>query len=206
MKPLPQVTSIPVMSEREANERDVLPPPGSVGNVLARLGSTQQVPKVKRREEARPDPLAQTRRAPQDDKPTDETSIAPTTSLVNMFEQSQPGSRNASTPVRAPIPQRAVKLPPEPSAGEPLTRQRTKTPPPVKPKPKPLSGPQHSTDGVSETSPSNFKTLRKDTFGMRPASSHSELSAIDTKNTRPKPPPKKISHSRPKVCYSDASR
>ncbi|KAJ4305844.1 Increased rDNA silencing protein [Kalmusia sp. IMI 367209] len=199
MKPLPHATNTPIMSEREANERDVLPAPGSVGNVLARLDSRQQnISKVKRTGEARTDPIVQKERADVDDKSTDDTSIAPTTSLVNLFEQSRPVLQNTPPLVRAPKPQRAIKLPPEPKDGEPLARQRTKTPPPVKPKPKPLSEPPQFTDGALEISPANFKTLRKDTFGTPPATRKAELAPIETANLRPKLPPKEIAHSRPK--------
>ena len=204
MKPIPQPSAAPAMSEREANERDVLPPPGSVGNVLARIDSRQQnVSTGKKREEGKADPVAVARALHAGlDKPTDETPIPPTSSLVNMFEQTQPVLRTSPSPVRSPKPKRAIKLPPEPKDGGSLERQRTKTPPPVKPKPKPRSDLPPSTDGSVENA--SFKTLRKDTFGSPAAvPKTSENVVAQTVNSRPKPPPKRRSQSRPKVCHPD---
>ncbi|KAK7185285.1 hypothetical protein DPSP01_000930 [Paraphaeosphaeria sporulosa] len=198
MKPISQRAPTPIMTERDVNERDVLPPPGSVGNVLARLDSRQQnVPKLTR-DAAKTDPVAIARAQHAGlDRPTDDTPIPPTSALVNMFEQSRPVSRTSPTPVRSPKPQRAFKIPLEPKAGEPLERQRTKTPPPVKPKPKPLSDPPHSADGAAENT--SFRNIRKDTFGPPPVMREtSEKLAVKTANPHPKPPPKTASHSRPK--------
>ncbi|KAF2452064.1 hypothetical protein P171DRAFT_402032 [Karstenula rhodostoma CBS 690.94] len=197
MKPIPHRSSTPIMTERDANERDLLPPPGSVGNVLARLDSRQQnVPKM-RRDGAKTDPVAIARAQHASlDRSTDDSPIPPTSALVNIFEQSRPVSQTSSTPVRSPKPQRAFRLPLEPKDGEPLERQRTKTPPPVKPKPKPLSDPPHSVDRAVENT--NFKNMRKDTFGTPPlAWETSETTAVKTANVRPKPP-LKVSHTRPK--------
>ncbi|KAF9738918.1 hypothetical protein PMIN06_003591 [Paraphaeosphaeria minitans] len=202
MKPIPQPqrSSTPTMAERDANERDVLPPPGSVGNVLARLDSRQQkVPRLTR-DEAKADPVAIARALHAGlDRPTDDTPIPPTSALVNMFEQSRPVSRTSPTPVRSPKPQRAFKMPREPKDGEPLERQRTKTPPPVKPKPKLklLSDPPHSADGTAENT--IFKNIRKDTLGPPPVMREtSEKLAVKTANLRPNPSPKSVSNSRPK--------
>lgn len=198
MRPTPSRTSTPAMTERETSERDVLPPPGSVGNVLARLDSRQQNVHTVRRDEVNTDPIAIARAKHAGlDKPTDDSPIPPTSSLVTMFEQHRPVS-HSPTPVRSPKPQRNFRLPPEPKDGEPLARQRTKTPPPVKPKPKPLSDAPHSTDGAVENA--SFKNLRKDTFNSSPpVRKTSETVAVNSKNVRPKPQPKRISSStRPK--------
>ncbi|KAJ4351292.1 Increased rDNA silencing protein [Didymosphaeria variabile] len=200
MKPIPQRPLTPIMTDREANGRDALPPLGGVGNVLARLDSRQQnVPKV-RRDEATIDPIAIARAKHAGlDRPTDDSPIPPTSSLVNMFEKNRQVSQRSSTPVKSPKPQRAFRLPPEPKDGEPLERQRTKTPPAVKPKPKPLSDLPHSTDGVVENT--NFKNMRKDTFGSLPLMQQNPETVADksTKVVRPRPPPKTLSphaHSR----------
>ncbi|KAF1965198.1 hypothetical protein BU23DRAFT_561295 [Bimuria novae-zelandiae CBS 107.79] len=199
VKPLPQATSTPIMHHQEANERDVLPPPGSVGNVLAKLDSRHQNKvQAQRREDTNPDPVAIARAQHASlDRPTDDTPIPPTSSLVSIFEQTRPIPPKSPTPVRSPKPQRIVRLPLEPKDGEPLERQRTKTPPSVKPKPKPLSDPPQSTDGTVENT--RFKNMRKDTFGSppsvrKPPESVAARPTID----RPKPPPKMGSHSRPK--------
>ncbi|KAL1592802.1 Increased rDNA silencing protein [Paraconiothyrium brasiliense] len=190
MKPIPQRPLTPIMTEREANGRDALPPPGSVGNVLARLDSRQQ---NVRRDEATTDAIAIARAKHAGlDRPTDDSPIPPTSSLVNMFEKNRQASRRSPTPVKSPKPQRAFRLPPEPKDGEPLEKQRTKTPPPVKPKPKPLSDAPHSTDGSVENA--TFKNMRKDTFGALPSMRQNSGTVADktTKVIRPRPPPKKL--------------
>src|SRR5690242_854689 len=177
--PLPPATSArsPVMlSERDANERDVLPPSGSVGNVLARLEQQRPIQEKaavqqprRRRDSSGSQPVVKA--APRD-KPTDDTPIPPTTSLVSLFEQNRPVTpaqtsaapsvvKTSVTPVRSPKPRRNFTLPPEPSDGAPLTRKRTSTPPPV-PKAKPsieLPRPQY-TDGTHDSSRSDVPQNR----------------------------------------------
>ncbi|KAF2643972.1 hypothetical protein P280DRAFT_466683 [Massarina eburnea CBS 473.64] len=128
----------------------------------------------------------------------DDTPIAPTTSLVKMFEQnrsaaSRPLSPVSSTPyspspVRSPKPQRKINLPPEPKDNAPLERQMPRTPPPVNKKSKPrLDIP--SNDGTRDAS--SFGALRKDSFGTPPKQKQGQTSAKNT-TSRPTPPPKKF--------------
>lgn len=149
LRPMHQATTLaPTMSERHASARDILPPSGSVGNVLARLESQKTSPQPRKRRdsfEARP-VVGITRPGDEHHKPTDTTPIPPTTSLVRMFEQHRSvtptptavptRTRISPPPVRSPKPQRSFRLPPEPQDDAPLIRKRTQTPPPVKPKPK----------------------------------------------------------------------
>lgn len=148
----------------------MLPPPGSVGNVLAKMGSRQHTAfKGTRRDEFKGDPIAAARALHAGlDKPTDETPIPPTSTLVTMFEQPRPVVQTGTALVPPSKSPRAIKLAPDSDQGELLVRQRTKTPPPVKPKPKPkaLSESARSNDGVVENI--NFKNIRKDTFGAPP--------------------------------------
>jgi hypothetical protein len=175
LRPTPQA-SASMTSERHANERDVLPPSGSVGNMLARMETRQPPPK--RRDSLSSQSVANAARAPMHDhRPTDDTPIPPTTSLVKMFEQGQtvPPTKPVSVPlsiaqhspppVRSPKPQRAFRLPPEPQDDAPLARQRTRTPPPVKPKPQQrieLPPPQY-TDGAPY-----FRTPQKEPMKSPP--------------------------------------
>ena len=193
LRPSPQ-TSAAVMSERQANERDVLPPSGSVGNVLARLETRQSNNRPKRRDS----PVANAARPPLHD----DTPIPPTTSLVKMFEQSrvvtptkpQPLplplsiAQHSSPPVRSPKPQRAFKLPPEPQDDAPLIRPRTQTPPPVKPKPEhkiELPSTQF-VDGAAY-----FHTSQKDPMKSPPIKQKPvQLAALKTSTpSSPMPPP-----------------
>lgn len=138
------------MSERHMNERDVLPPSGSVGNVLARLDPKRVDHRLERKDSAGPVVVRHSKDTIEaSDKPTDDTSIPPTTTLVKMFEHNRPVTptnpptaplhvtRSSPPPVRSPKPQRAFKLPPEPKPEPQIQRVRTRTPPPVKPELKP---------------------------------------------------------------------
>ncbi|KAF1918418.1 hypothetical protein BDU57DRAFT_515170 [Ampelomyces quisqualis] len=181
-----------MMSERHANERHVLPRPGSVGSVLARLE-----PKKAR-------------------KPTGDTEIPPTTSPGKIVEQTRsdtPTKPTAAVPmaiaqhspplVRSPKPQRTFKLPPEPIGDAPLARQRTRTPPLVKPKPKHQIGLPRAqfTDGAP-----SFNTSQKDPIKLPPIKlplikqKPGQLTASTTSTTPPpKPPPQRGSRqARPK--------
>ncbi|PSN66233.1 hypothetical protein BS50DRAFT_410396 [Corynespora cassiicola Philippines] len=211
MKPLPQATVAPVVSERDPNEADVLPPAGSVGNVLSRLDSQKPVkrpPKPKRRGSVESQSIASSQRTPID-KPTDDTPIPPTTSLVKQFEQNRPKtptkqiaeplviSQKAPPPLRSPKPLRKIKPPPEPEDELVLARKKTKTPPPVKPKPKPPVESMQSTEGTKDQA--SFNNLRRDSLGHPPIRKKpSDLALIKTP-TRPVPPPKRgTRQSRPK--------
>ena len=167
LRPARQAKAASMMSERDANERDVLPPSGSVGNVLVRMeqqkpGQQQSSQQLRGRRESFGSQSV--RSANPRDKPTDDTPIPPTNSLVKMFEQNQPVTpthppapsvvvKNSLPPVKSPKPQRTFTLPPEPKEEAPLARKRTNTPPP-KPKSKPsieMPRPQF-TDGTTEHS------------------------------------------------------
>jgi hypothetical protein len=204
MKPMPRTATSRVFSERDTTDRDVLPPAGSVSNVLARLDGTAATPHPPRSNASvAARSAASTIRASRDDeKPTDDTSIPPTTSLVKMFEQNRPTtptksrteplvvSQRAPPPVRSPKPQRAFKLPPEPKDDAPLERARTRTPPPVKPKPKVARAQSSSLDGANE--PLGFIQLRKDSLGTPPLKQKPpQLTMIKTTVQRPKPPPQR---------------
>jgi hypothetical protein len=118
-KPPVQASVVPITSAREPNEVEMLPPPGSVGNVLAKLDSRKPTVKEpqKREKAATHSHPSKPRASPEDTKPTDDTPIAPTNSLVKMFEQT-PSSTSPRTfspvpfipynqpPVRSPKPQR----------------------------------------------------------------------------------------------------
>ncbi|KAH7380320.1 hypothetical protein DE146DRAFT_293024 [Phaeosphaeria sp. MPI-PUGE-AT-0046c] len=192
------------MSERHANERDVLPPSGSVGNVLARLETKRPVAQPQKRQDSFNAPSATSAsRAPlHGTKPTDDTPIPPTNSLVKMFERNRPASptkpnnalplsvaQHSPPPVRSPKPQRTFKLPAEPMGNAPLARQRTRTPPPVKPKPKPNHQielpPSEFTDGASY-----FHTPQKDPMKSPPIKQKPpQLMKLKTSTTPPPRPP-----------------
>lgn len=212
-KPTVQAPVAPAMSEREQNEADVLPPPGSVGNVLARLDSSQprpsEPPKKRVVASARNPALNQSKGLPDDVQSTDDTPTAPTTSLVKMFEQNQhstssraispvPIISKSPPPVRSPKPQRKIRVPPEPADDLPLERQRTKTPPVVKPKPKPQ--PNIHTSASSTKEESSPKSVRRKSLDTTPSVQQPvPLAAVMNAGPRPKPPPKRMSRqSRPK--------
>ncbi|KAH7092053.1 hypothetical protein FB567DRAFT_229966 [Paraphoma chrysanthemicola] len=202
LRPTPQATISPIMSERHANARDVLPPSGSVGNVLARLESAKHTrqPQKRRDSPVGSQPAASTTRpAGLVHKPTDDTPIPPTTSLVKMFEQNRPAtptnraavplslSQHSPPPVRSPKPQRAFKLPPEPVETVSLARQRTRTPPPLKPKPQIDLSPAQFTDGAPY-----FNTPQKDPMKSPPVKQKpAQLARLTTDTTPPKPPPQR---------------
>lgn len=215
LRPAPAATNTPIMSERDANERDILPPSGSVGNVLARLEPRmpQQQPR-KRRDSLESPSVSRAGRKAKDAQPADDPSIQPTSSLVKMFEQRRPTTppqsstaplnvaQSSPPPVRSPKPQRSFKLPPEPKDLVPLQRVKTQSPPPVKPKPKPKHQlqlpPSRFTDGVDDQA--YFNTPKKDplkspSITPKPA----QLTAIRTSTPPPpRPPPQRGSRSRPK--------
>lgn len=210
MKPLQEAPVFAMPSEKEPNNRDVLPPAGSVSNVLARINSRSPGQQsLQRRDSIGSRSIASTIRAPMpDDNPTDDTSIPPTTSLVKMFEQNRPTtptkasagplmvSQRAPPPVRSPKPQRKFNLPPEPKDQAPLERKTTRSPPPVRPKSFRVR--TLSMDGAQEHR--NFSNLRKDSLGTPPVKQKpAQLTAVKSTTTLPKPPPKRgTRQSRPK--------
>ncbi|KAJ8114245.1 hypothetical protein OPT61_g3838 [Boeremia exigua] len=200
LRPALQAKAPAMTSERDANERDVLPPSGSVGSVLARLepqkssqlGSPTQQPR-RRRGSVGSQSVADAASAVPRDKPTDDTPIPPTNSLVKMFEQNRPVTptqppapsvvKNSVTPVESPKPRRNFTLPSEPSAEAPLAKRRTLTPPPV-PKSKPsieVPRPQFL-DGTRETSrssapPQQHPPMKSPPIRQKPI----QLAALNTK-------------------------
>ncbi|KAF1849337.1 uncharacterized protein K460DRAFT_89212 [Cucurbitaria berberidis CBS 394.84] len=210
LRPAAQATVAPAMSDRDANERDILPPTGSVGNVLARLEPRKpsQQPRTRRGSLGSHSP-ANTVSSEQHDKPTDETPIPPTTSLVKMFEQSRSDpstkpptappnvAQHSPPPVRSPKPQRTFRLPPESEFGPPLQRTSTRSPPPVKPKPKLQTGlaPQPFIDVSNDDA--FFNTPKKGPLKSPPIKQKPvQLAASKTTTPPPKPPPQR--GSRPK--------
>lgn len=176
LRPASHARTPTIMSERESNERDVLPPSGSVGNVLARI-EQQQHPKQHQQQQKQQQQQQQPRlrtdsissqpiaNVAAQDKPTDDTPIPPTNSLVRMFEQARPVTpvqrpaapavivRSSPPPVKSPKPQRNFTLPPEPKEDAPLARKKTNSPPPVfKPKPTVEIPKPQFVDGTREAS------------------------------------------------------
>jgi hypothetical protein len=212
----PQARVAPIMSEQQANERDVMPPSGSVGNVLSRLEPKKpsQQPRKRRDSFGSSHSAAGAVRRPESrHMPTDDTPIPPTHSLVTMFEQARPVTptnqpteplhvtQHSPPPVRSPKPQRAFRLPSEPQDDAPLQRTRTRTPPPVKPKPNhtiQLSPPQN-TDGPGEQAYLN--TPKRDPL-KSPATKQKpvQLATLNTSSSQPpKLPSQRGSHqTRPK--------
>ncbi|KAF2710099.1 hypothetical protein K504DRAFT_377897 [Pleomassaria siparia CBS 279.74] len=202
-KPLSHLSPMSIVSERDTTERDVLPPTGSVGNVLARLDTKQpsQQPRPRTRRVNSTGTLSTTantlRKPVKGDEPTDDTPIPPTTSLVHMFEQNRPKtppkrttaptsvSQGVPPHVRSPKPRRTFAMPPEPKE-EPLRRIKSHTPPPVKPKPRV----EIMTAAVDRPrDQSNFSMLRKDSMGIPPnRQKPAQLAAIKTSSSRPTPP------------------
>ncbi|KAF3047067.1 Increased rDNA silencing protein [Didymella heteroderae] len=203
LRPAPQARGTNMISERYANERDVLPPSGSVGSVLARLeqqrpsqpASPRQQPRRKRDSFGSQSAASAVASTGPRDKSTDDTPIPPTNSLVKIFEQNRPVTptrppttpsvvvKNSPPPVKSPKPQRNFTLPPEPQNDAPLARKRTNTPPP-KPKSKPSIDmpPQQTFDGTKETSrsfPSQTQTapLKSPPIKQKPI----QLAALNTK-------------------------
>lgn len=211
LPPMPQAAvNTPVMSERHANERDVLPPSGSVGSVLVRLETKKPSAQPQKRQESFSARLATSTdgMSEQDHRPTDDTPIPPTTSLVKIFEQNRSDAptkptaavpltiaKHSPPPVRSPKPQRTFKLPPEPIDNAPLARQRTRTPPPVKPKPKhQIELPQAQfTDGAPYFNTPQKEPMKSPPIKQKPA----QLSALRTDTTPPKPQPQRGSRQAP---------
>jgi hypothetical protein len=209
LRPVPQSQArakTPVMSERQANDRDVLPPSGSVGDVLARI----ETKKPRAQPQKRWDSFdSRSPKGPtpgrQEHKATDDTPIPPTTSLVRMFEQSRSvtptrpsaavplaTSQHSPPPVRSPKPQRTFKLPPDTIDDASLSRQKTRTPPPVKPKPKPKSTielpPPPFTDGAPYFQTGQNDPMKSPPIKQKPA----QLTALKTGTPpAPKPPPQR---------------
>ncbi|CAI6332251.1 unnamed protein product [Periconia digitata] len=218
LKPPTQATVTPVMSEKEQNEADVMPPPGSVGNVLARLDSEKPKPSHAQRTRllAAPSLANSGSSAPSNDaQSTDDTPIAPTTSLVKMFEQTKPSAPSRALspipqisksppPVRSPKPQRKFKMPPESIGDVPLEQQRRKTPPLIKPKPKPKpqSQPQsqiHSWSKSAGEESASISLHERQPSARAHSPTQAPRAAVVNAESRPKPPPKKMSRqSRPK--------
>ncbi|KAF2024635.1 hypothetical protein EK21DRAFT_117613 [Setomelanomma holmii] len=201
LRPTPQAAMSPIVSERHANARDVLPPSGSVGNVLARLeAKSPSAQPRKQRDSLGSQSITNTARGPtQGPKPTDDTPIPPTTSLVEMFEQTRPPTpanrpaaplslaQHSPPPVRSPKPQRAFKLPPEPIENSSLARQRTRTPPPVKAKPKPQIDlpPTPFTDGTPYFNNPQNDPMKSPPIKQKPV----QLTALKTNMSPPPKPP-----------------
>jgi hypothetical protein len=205
LRPAPQASrNTSPMNERHANERDVLPPSGGVGSVLARLETKGSSSQPRRRRDSF-DSIKAAGKATavrKEHKATDDTPIPPTTSLVKMFEQHRPTtptrpsdavplstSQHSPPPVRSPKPQRAFKLPPEPIDKAPLARQKTRTPPPVKPKPKHQIDllPTPFTDGATY-----WHTPQKDPMKSPPIKQKpSQLATLKTSTSPPPKPPQR---------------
>ncbi|KAJ4370073.1 Increased rDNA silencing protein [Didymella sp. IMI 355093] len=204
LSPLRPARGPNMISERDADERDVLPPSGSVGNVLARLEQHQpgQQPSPRQQPRRRRDSFGSqsiasaAASAGPKDKPTDDTPIPPTNSLVRMFEHkpvapTQPPAapsvvvRNSPPPVKSPKPQRNFTLPPEPKDEAPLARKRTNTPPP-KPRSKPSTEmpPPQSFDGTEVTSRSFLSQTQSAPLKSPPIKQKPiQLAALDTRAT-----------------------
>ncbi|KAH7385919.1 hypothetical protein BKA66DRAFT_511261 [Pyrenochaeta sp. MPI-SDFR-AT-0127] len=105
----PQATATPIMSERDVNERDVLPP----------SGSPQQQPR-KRRDGLESPSGSSIVQKEEGAQPANETSIPPTSSL--------PSTAPLNVAQSSPPP-----LPPEPKDLVPLQRAKTQSPPPLPP-------------------------------------------------------------------------
>jgi hypothetical protein len=195
--PQPKFQSTPSMDEQEPHERDVLPPPGSVGNLLAKLEPKRpgQQPSKRRDSLGSQSTASHAQRPESTNKPTDDTPIPPTNTLVKMFEQGRSTtptnqtspplhvSRSSPPPVRSPKPQRTFTLPPGPEEDVPLQRKKTQTPPPIKPKPKhQIQLPPQFVDGASDQA--YFNTPKKDTL-KSPAIKQKPvvLAALSTENS-----------------------
>ncbi|KAJ4409408.1 Increased rDNA silencing protein, partial [Didymella pomorum] len=205
LRPATQARGPKMISERDANERDVLPPSGSVGSVLARLeqqkpdqqASPRQQPRRRRDSFGSQSAASTAASTALPDKPTDDTPIPPTNSLVKMFEQNRPVTppqppaapsviiKDSPPPVKSPKPQRNFTLPPEPKNEAPLARTRTNTPPP-KPKSKPSieMPPPQSFDGTTGTprpllSQTQTAPLKSPPIKQKPI----QLAALNTKAT-----------------------
>ncbi|KAF2180959.1 hypothetical protein K469DRAFT_714164 [Zopfia rhizophila CBS 207.26] len=207
MKPVPQLTPMSITNERDLDERDILPPAGSVGSAMARLNIAHQQPLKRRTSIGSQSSVSTLRDSRGETKGTDDTPIPPTTSLVNMFEQNRPTtsmkprtesvvSQRTPPPVRSPKPQRKVMLPlQEPKEIDILdgSQEETKSVPRVKPKPK-----RELTLPTQELKANTgFSNLRKDSLGTPPIKRKpSQLTAVKTTAPHSKPP--RSRGSRPK--------
>lgn len=222
LRPASQATAAAMTSEGQADERDVLPPSGSVGNLLARLEpqkpSHQTSGQQPRRGKDSLVSQSSVARAVPQDQPTDETPIPPTNSLVRMFEQNRPVTptsapaapsvvvKNSPPPVKSPKPRRTFTLPPEPRDDASLARKRTNTPPPVpasKPKLSQELPRPHFVDGTRDSSRTfppqvHDPPLKSPPIKQKPV----QLSALNTKAANA---PSTSSHARPKSQDSKRS-
>lgn len=216
----PKLQPAPTMDDQGANERDVLPPSGSVGNLLARLEpkKSSQQPR-KRRDSLGSQSIASNVQRPElSHKATDDTPIPPTNSLVKMFEQGRPTTpiqqpseplhitRSSPPPVRSPKPQRAFKIPPAPEEDAPLQRKRTHTPPPVKPKPKHrIQLPPQYADGANDEA--YFNTPKKDPLKSPPIKQKPvQLAALNTATSPPSKTPSQRGSRQTRPKSQDTTR
>jgi hypothetical protein len=187
------------MSERHANETDVLPPSGSVGSVLARLESAKpsQPPRGRR------DSLA-SKAVEKPHKPADYTPVPTTTSMAHVLQEKPSAtlSKSAAAPpsiarrspplVRSPKPQRVFRLPPEPRDDAPPDTRKTQPPPTVQHRPKhriELPSSQFI-DGAQDGA--YFTTPRKDPMKSPPIKQKpAKLAALRTGTPPPKSPPQR---------------
>ncbi|EOA90291.1 Increased rDNA silencing protein [Exserohilum turcicum] len=203
--PQPRLQPAPAIREQEPNEMDTLPPAGSVGSLLARLEPKRpgQQPQKRRDSLGSQSTASHAQRREPPNKPTDDTPIPPTNTLVKMFEQGQPMipsrhsspspplhvARSSPPPVRSPKPRRTFSLPPDPGDDVPLQRKKTQTPPPVKPKPKPqIQLPPRYADGSGNKA--YFNTPKKDPM-KSPAIKQKQVQLAASKPPKT-PPPKPV--------------
>ncbi len=219
-RPILQPGPAPILSERHRDERDVLPLPGSVGNVLARIEPQKPIqPQHKRSYTLESVSSLNAARSQPDHSPTDDTPIPPTTSLVKMFEQNRSTSplptpaQRSPPPIRSPKPQRVFSIPQEPEDNVVVRRTKTLSPPPLKPKPVQQIRPTtpHTNDGpkdqirdISTREPMKSPPIRQKSL---------QLIRTQTLTPPPKPPPVRgvrsrsilQSNSRPTSAHSRPS-
>ncbi|EFQ86997.1 hypothetical protein CFE70_004727 [Pyrenophora teres f. teres 0-1] len=220
LRPTRQAAVASVMGEQQTDDRDALPPSGSVGNVLARLEHKKptQQPQKRRDSLGSHSAAANVQRPKPRHETTDDTPIPPTNSLVKMFEQVQrpttptntPAAplhvtRDSPPPVRSPKPQRAFRMPPEPTEDAvPLHRTRTHTPPPVKPKPN--IAVQLSSPNI-DSKQAYFNTPQKDPVkSPRVSQKPSQLTPIKTAISAPPKPPSRKASSQAQPKSEDVSQ
>ncbi|KAH7132593.1 hypothetical protein B0J11DRAFT_231199 [Dendryphion nanum] len=206
LRPIHPPATTHIHKEKDANDRDVLPPAGSVSNVLANMNANTTGKQPSKRHGSNRSPsTASTIRTSSaiDNKPTDDTPIPPTTTLVKIFEQTRPKtptnppaeamrvSQRVQPLVRSPKPQRKITLPPEPQT-DVFTGNVESRSPPVKSGPKPRLDIPTKMDRPTETVISS--NLRKDSMGVPPVKQKpAQLAAIKTAVPRPQPPAKRAS-------------
>ncbi|KAF2201025.1 hypothetical protein GQ43DRAFT_395184, partial [Delitschia confertaspora ATCC 74209] len=197
MRPRLNTASSMMYAQPNKEERDILPPAGSVGNAMARLNLSDKglVKRPKSRDGESPRTIKQ-RDGTSEAEATDGAPIPPTNSLVSMFEQNRPKMptrrqtpvqtpHEALLPVQSPKPQRKLCISLEPPMEGTREKPQDGVPakPPVKQKPRalaPLSEPQ-----VMGTREPN--TARKGSFPVPPAKPP-QLARLKTPLTPPKPP------------------